>query len=79
MAPCSHKEVVYFHSAGMGNYAVCRGCGDHLWAPIGSGEEGIKVPSGAAVVDLDAEEEDECEQGQPIDDWKKAVSEWRRG
>lgn len=78
---CLHQKLVYYHSGYSGNYAVCQTCGGHFW---GDTEEGISVPEGVHVVDVDHQEDDEeADDGEEISSAPKAdkerLQEWKRG
>lgn len=79
---CPHALLVYYHSGYSGNYAVCQTCGGHLW---GESEEGIEIPPGVKVVDLDTydDEEDEDSPNFPmptperLQQWRDSVAGWK--
>ena len=78
---CPHDNLKYYHSGYSGNYAVCDHCGGHLW---GATEEGIEVPKGRAVIDLDSWEDDDDDDtpDHPVADqialqkWLSGVESW---
>ena len=79
---CPHANLAYYHSAYQGNYAVCQKWGGHLWVIA---YEGIVVPAGVEVVDLDTcnENEDDDAPQYPtptklsLEEWKKGVEDWK--
>ena len=80
---CPHESLVYYHGGYSGNYAVCQSCGGHLW---GDSEDGIAIPPGVNVIDLDTDDDDvEDAANEPsypiptvdrLEAWKRAAGEW---